>query len=443
MNAKRVLVVDDDPAIRETFERNLSRWGYAVSSAASAESALASLQQIDPAVVITDVRMAGMSGLDLLQLLRERLPEVDVVVITAFEDMRTAVSAMKAGAHEYLVKPLDLDHVELVLQRCFANRALRRRARQLAIEAGDSHGLESVAGRDPRMIEIYKCVGQLARTKTPVLIRGETGTGKELIARAIHFNSAHADQPFVAVNCAAIPEPLLESELFGHRKGAFTGAIADRRGRFAIASQGTIFLDEIGDTSGAFQAKLLRVLQDREFTPVGAEGVERTDARVIAATHRDLETLTRSGGFREDLYFRLRVVEITVPPLRDRPGDIPILARHFVRRISRMLGCPEPALTAGAVGALITHLWPGNVRELENAILRAVVLARCRRRGRSDARSTRRKRAAEGRPGGRLARGARATARRAGAGEDGRQQEKSGAAPSRLQGAARSADPAT
>jgi DNA-binding NtrC family response regulator len=376
MSPKRVLVVDDDAAIRETFERNLSRWGYAVTTAASAEAALSAVHQADPALVMTDVRMSGMTGLELLALLRERSPDVDVVVITAYEDMRTAVNAMKAGAYDYLVKPLDLDHIEVVLQRCFAHRALRRRARQLAIEAGDSYGLDSITGRDPRMIEIYKCVGQLARSRAPVLIRGETGTGKELIARAIHFNSSEADQPFVAVNCAAIPEPLLESELFGHRKGAFTGAIADRRGRFAIASQGTIFLDEIGDTSGTFQAKLLRVLQDREFTPVGAENVERTDARVVAATHRDLEGLTQSGGFREDLYFRLRVVEIHVPPLRDRPGDIPILAEHFVRRASRALQYADVALTPAALTMLMAHSWPGNVRELENALMRAVVLAR-------------------------------------------------------------------
>ena len=375
MSRKCVMVVDDDGAIRETFARNLTRWGYDVVVAASAEEALSNVQRVDPAVVITDVRMRGMDGLELLRTLRERAPEIDVIVITAFEEMRTAVDAMKVGAFEYLVNPLDLDHIELVLQRCFAHRALRRRARRLAVEAGEAVSLDEIAGREPRMIEIYKTIGQVARTRAPVLVRGETGTGKELIARAIHFNSADADEPFVAVNCTAIPESLLESELFGHRKGAFTGAVNDRRGRFALAGHGTVFLDEIGDTSGAFQAKLLRVLQDREFTPVGAEQTERSDARVIAATHRDLEGLVRDGSFREDLYFRLRVVEIHVPPLRERRADIPVLVEHFIKKLARALHQPMRVVTREAVARLSAYDWPGNVRELENTLTRALVLA--------------------------------------------------------------------
>jgi DNA-binding NtrC family response regulator len=369
------LVVDDDAAIRETLERSLRRFGYSVTVAESAEQALAMLQRADPSVVVTDIRMAGMSGLDLLRVLQERAPEVDVIVITAFEEMRTAVDAMKAGAVEYLVKPLDLDQIELVVQRCFAHRALKRRARQLATEVGDAYGLDSIAGRDPRMIEIYKLIGQVSRSRTPVLIRGETGTGKELVARAIHFNSADADEPFVPVNCSAIPETLLETELFGHRKGAFTGAITERRGRFALAARGTIFLDEIGDTTGAFQAKLLRVLQDNEFTPLGAERPERTEARVIAATHRDLESMVKAGTFREDLYFRLRVVEIAVPPLRERRADIPVLAEHFLKKLTRTLRQEPRQLTPEAVAVLEGHAWPGNVRELENLLTRAFVLA--------------------------------------------------------------------
>ena len=372
---KRVLVVDDDAAIRETFERNLKRWGYDVAVAASAEEALATMQRVDPAVVISDVRMPGMDGLELLKTLRDRMPEVDVVVITAFEEMRTAVDAMKAGAFDYLVKPLDLDHIELVLQRCFAHRSLRRRVRQFAEDAGEAYTLDRIAGRDARMIDIYKVIGQISRTHAPVLVRGETGTGKELIARAIHFNSADSDEPFVAVNCTAIPEPLLESELFGHRKGAFTGATSDRRGRFALAGRGTIFLDEIGDTSAAFQAKLLRVLQDQEFTPVGAERSEQTEARVVAATHRDLESLMRSGMFREDLYFRLRVVEIKVPALRERRGDIPLLIDYLVKKLARSLHQPVRAVTPAALRRLSEYDWPGNVRELENTLTRALVLA--------------------------------------------------------------------
>jgi DNA-binding NtrC family response regulator len=376
MTTRRVLVVDDDRAIRETFARTLARWSYEVTLATSAEEALGMVHRVDPALVITDVRMAGMDGLELLRTLRERAPGIDVIVITAFEEMRTAVEAMKAGAFDYLVKPLDLDHLELVLTRCFSHRELRARAEQLADAAAGDYALDRMAGRDSRMIEIYKVIGQVARTRAPVLIRGETGTGKELIARAIHFSSTEAAEPFVAVNCTAIPESLLESELFGHRKGAFTGAVGDRRGRFAQAGKGTIFLDEIGDTSGAFQAKLLRVLQDQEYTPVGADTVERTEARVIAATHRDLEALVKAGSFREDLYFRLRVVEISVPPLRERGADIPMLVEHFIRKIARTLHQETRTVTPSAMSLLRSYSWPGNVRELENALTRALVLAR-------------------------------------------------------------------
>jgi DNA-binding NtrC family response regulator len=376
VTGKRIMVVDDDAAIRETFERHLTRWGYDVTLAASAEDALGRIQRSDPAVVVTDVRMSGMSGLELLELLRERVPDMDVVVITAFEDMKTAVDAMKAGAFEYLVKPLDLDHIELVLQRCFEHRTLRRRMRQLVDDAGEAFALDQIAGRDAKMIEIYKMIGQVSRSRAPVLVRGETGTGKELIARAIHFNSTDAGEPFIAVNCTAIPESLLESELFGHQKGAFTGAISNRKGRFALAGRGTIFLDEIGDTSGAFQAKLLRVLQDQQFTPVGADRAEQTEARVVAATHRDLESLVREGGFREDLYFRLRVVEIRVPPLRERKADIPLLVEHFLRKAARTLHQSPRVVSKETMARLVEHPWPGNVRELENTIVRAMVLAR-------------------------------------------------------------------
>jgi transcriptional regulator with GAF, ATPase, and Fis domain len=236
--------------------------------------------------------------------------------------------------------------------------------------------MSQLVGRDPAMIEIYKTIGAVARSRTPVLIRGETGTGKELIARAIHFNSADATEPFVAVNCTSIPESLLESELFGHVKGSFTGAMGDRKGRFELAGRGTIFLDEIGDTSPAFQAKLLRVLQEREFHPVGGERVRRTEARVVAATHRPLERMVREGRFREDLYFRLRVVEIAVPPLRERRGDVPLLAEHLLREGAREMHVAAPVLAPDAVARLTSYDWPGNVRELENALTRALVLAR-------------------------------------------------------------------
>ena len=376
MERARLLVVDDDASIRETLELHFGGLGHDVATASSAEDALGRLAAFDPMLVVTDVRMGGMDGLALLETLRARRPDIDVVVITAFEDMRTAIGAMKAGAHDYLVKPLDLDQIDLVVERCVRDQRLRRRAAQLAADAGEPYALSQLVGRDSRMIEIYKTIGAVARARTPVLIRGETGTGKEVIARAIHFNSADASEPFVAVNCTSIPEPLLESELFGHVRGSFTGATSDRKGRFELAGRGTIFLDEIGDTSPAFQAKLLRVLQEREFHPVGGERARRTEARVVAATHRPLERMVREGQFREDLYFRLRVVEIAVPPLRERRGDIPVLADHLLREGAREMHVAPPVLSPDAVAALTTYDWPGNVRELENALTRALVLGR-------------------------------------------------------------------
>ena len=376
METARVLVVDDDASIRETLELHFRGAGHEVATAASAEEALARVATADPMLVITDVRMGGMDGIALLEMMRARRPDVDVVVITAFEDMRTAIGAMRAGAYDYLVKPLDLDRIDFVVERCVRDQRLRRRAAQLAADAAEPYALSQLVGRDPRMIEIYKTIGAVARARTPVLIRGETGTGKEVIARAIHFNSAEAAEPFVAVNCTSIPESLLESELFGHVKGSFTGATGDRKGRFELAGRGTIFLDEIGDTSPAFQAKLLRVLQEREFYPVGGERVRRTEARVVAATHRPLERMVRDGRFREDLYFRLRVVEIVVPPLRERRGDVAVLAEHLLREGAREMHVATPVLAPDAVARLASYDWPGNVRELENVLTRALVLSR-------------------------------------------------------------------
>ncbi len=371
---RRLLIVDDDASIRETLLGHFSRAGAEATTAASGEDALAQLATADPDLILTDLRMPGMSGLELLAVVRERTPDIDVIIMTAFEDMQTAVSAMKAGALDYLVKPLDLDVIDLVVDRSFRDRSVRRRVRHLSAEASQPYSMSQLVGRDPRMIDIYKRIGAVARSRTSVLIRGETGTGKEVIARAIHFNSADAEEPFVAVNCTAVPEGLLESELFGHQRGAFTGATADRRGRFELAGMGTIFLDEIGDTSSAFQSKLLRVLQEREYYPVGSERPRTTDARVVAATHRPLESLVREGKFREDLYFRLRIVEIEIPPLRERRGDIAELAQHLLARAARDLH-REAHLSSGAVQRLEAHGWPGNVRELENTLVRALALA--------------------------------------------------------------------
>jgi two-component system response regulator AtoC len=374
--SKRVLVVDDDDSIRESFEYHLERAGYQVSTVETAERALGIMADFEPGVVITDIRMPGMDGLELLRRIRSAAPEIDVLVITAHEDMLSASAAMREGAYDYLVKPVDLDRIEALVERCFRDRILRRRSKQLAEEAAEPYALDQLVGRNPRMIEIYKLIGTLADNPAPVLIQGETGTGKELIARAIHFGSHSAEEPFIAVNCTALTETLLESELFGHVRGAFTGAVVDHKGRFELAGAGTIFLDEIGGTSLSFQAKLLRVLEEREFYPVGGERPRRTEARVMAASNQPLENLVKEHRFRDDLYFRLKVVGITVPPLRDRRDDLPLLAEHLLARISRDLHKDVRLISDAAMKVLLAYPWPGNVRELQNTLTRAVVLAR-------------------------------------------------------------------
>jgi DNA-binding NtrC family response regulator len=371
---KRILLVEDDAAVRRSLARALGET-YDVALAESAEQALAHFAESPSEVVLTDVRMPGMDGVELLRTLRARVPDVDVIVMTAYEDMATVARVMREGAFDFLVKPLKQADVLSVLDRAFRDRDTRELARRAVEGAAADYRLEALVGRSAPMIEVYKLVGQFSAGRVNVLIRGETGTGKGVVARAIHYNSAQASEPFVAVNCTAVPESLLESELFGHVRGAFTGAVSDRRGRFALAGGGTIFLDEVGDTTPEFQAKLLRVLEEREFYPVGAERPERTEARVIAATHRDLERQVAQGRFREDLYYRLRVVEIVVPPLRDRLEDVSLLAKHFIRKASRELHRAEPALPQETLDTLLGHGWPGNVRELENTLVRCVVLA--------------------------------------------------------------------
>ena len=371
-----LLVVDDDAVVREALVEALVEAGYDVRAADDGVRAVALLAERAPDIVLSDVRMPGMDGLALLALLRERAPDIPVLLMTAFDDMPTVVAAMREGATDFLVKPLDLHELRARVARVIDDRRARARAaRGRRGEEETPERLADLVGRDPRMIEIYKLVGQVAAARANVLIRGESGTGKELIARAIHDHSRDASEPFVPINCTAVPATLLESELFGHVRGAFTGAQGDRRGKFALAGRGSIFLDEIGDTSADFQTKLLRVLQERQFYPVGADRPERTEARVIAATHRDLEAMVAGGQFRADLYYRLRVVEIVVPPLRERAGDLPLLAATLVRRAAAAVGRPEPVLAPDALAALARHAWPGNVRELENCLTRAVVVA--------------------------------------------------------------------
>lgn len=373
--ARRVLLVDDDQTVLDSLAGALEDLGAEVAISTSAEDALNRLFDIGPNLVLSDIRMPGLDGIELLELVRERAPTIDVVLMTAYDDMPTVVRAMREGAFDFLVKPVKLVELEDILRRVLADQRARERASRTAADEAAPYQMEHLVGHDPRMIEVFKRVGQLAATRVNVLVQGESGTGKELVARAIHFNSPDAGEPFLAVNCTALPDTLLESELFGHVRGAFTGAVADRRGRFVLAGRGTIFLDEIGDTSPQFQAKILRVLEERRLFPLGAERPEPTDARVIAATHRDLQSLVRDGSFRDDLYYRLRVVEVELPTLRERTGDIPLLARHLVRRASWKLHREEPALPEETIDSLLAYDWPGNVRELENCLTRAIALA--------------------------------------------------------------------
>ncbi len=372
---RSLLVVDDDTDIRAALAEALVDERTEVHTAESATSALAVLATNRIDVVLTDIRMPGLDGIALLKLLRERAIDVDVVLMTAYDDMATVVAGMREGAVEFLVKPLELHVLRRVLAGVMEDRRLRGKT-LTGVDRGLADGISgSLLGHDPKMIAVFKRIGQAAGSRATVLIRGETGTGKELVARAIHSSQADVSAPFVAVNCAALPANLLESELFGHVRGSFTGASGDRQGRFALAGRGTIFLDEIGDTGIDLQAKLLRVLQEREYYPVGAERAARTEARVIAATHQNLERLVASGMFRADLYYRLRVIDIEVPPLRERVSDIALLTQHLVNRASETLRRPAAVVSREAIEMLSAHQWPGNVRELENCLMRAVVLA--------------------------------------------------------------------
>jgi len=369
-----ILVVDDDARVRRSLPRALRPLADDIRTADDAQDALTALGERPADLVLTDVRMPEMDGLELLRVLRARVPDTAVILMTAYDDLPTVAAAMREGATDFLVKPLELERLRRVVRRVFEDRDARLSGEPSLPASGDDAFDDRLVGHDPQMIDIFKIIGQVSASRINVVIRGESGTGKELIARAIHRASPYADRPFVAVNCTALPSTLLESELFGHVRGSFTGAARDRRGRFALAGRGTIFLDEIGDTSTDFQAKLLRVLQEHEYYPVGAERPEQMDARVIAATHRNLEQLVEQGVFREDLYYRLRVVEIAVPPLRERPDDIAALAEHLVRKVSVAAERPLPVLTPETLDLLQSYRWPGNVRELENCLTRAVVL---------------------------------------------------------------------
>jgi two-component system response regulator AtoC len=374
---KRILVVDDDATARRTLERFLTKLGYEITTAASGEEAMLAVVTDIPDIVITDIYMPGISGLELQAKITERTPHIKVILMTGKDDMPTTVKAMQQGAYDYIVKPIDLDLLERSLARLIATQALSDKLSIVAEETADSYKLENIlVGRTPSMLDIYKTIGSVSHSKVTVLITGESGTGKELIVRAIHYNSPWKEEPFIAVNCTALTETLLESELFGHTKGSFTGAQADKRGKFELAGEGTIFLDEIGEISQKIQVMLLRVLQEREFERVGGEKTIPMRARIIAATNRDLKEEVVKGRFREDLYYRLNVVSIHVPPLRERKEDIPLLVQHILRRINTELHTNVNKVSDATMERILSHDWPGNVRELENILTRGVVLSK-------------------------------------------------------------------
>jgi two-component system nitrogen regulation response regulator GlnG len=372
----RVLVADDEASIRFVVRETLEAAGHDVVEASSGEAALAELTAQPFDIAFFDIRMPGPSGLELLEQVKTLGSDVAVVIITAQNTFENAVEAMKRGALDYLVKPFGMDAVQALVAKVLHTRALERELRSLRREVGRrTVPGDRLVGRSRALLEVFKTIGRVASSDVAVLVTGESGTGKELVARAIHQASARTDQPFVAVNAAAIPRELLESELFGHERGAFTGAIDSRPGRFREARGGTLFLDEIGDMPLELQAKLLRVLQSGEVTSVGGRKPEHVDVRIIAATHRDLDVAVRENRFREDLLYRLRVVPIEIPPLRERPEDIAALAQHFVARYADELATGGRILSPDAQERLLGHPWPGNVRELENAIKRALVLS--------------------------------------------------------------------
>ena len=370
----RILIVDDDRSIRRTLEKFLAGEGYEVMTAVDAPSAIVATPAID--VMLLDLGLPGGSGFDVLTAMQPRSEAPAIVVVTARDDMGSTVKAIQLGAYEYMVKPVDIEHLKTVIKRALESRQARANLDQFVSRAAAEPQAGVILGKSTPIRDVWKQIGAVSTTRAPVLISGESGTGKELVAKAIHSASADRERPFVAVNCTALAPGVLESELFGHVKGAFTGAIADRPGRFELAGKGTLFLDEIAEIPLDIQAKLLRVLQERTFERVGDAKSIQLEARVIAATHRDLALMVQKGTFREDLFYRLRVVEIGLPPLRDRPGDIPVLVEGLLAKINRDLGKDVRYVTPAALARLQGHAWPGNVRELENMLTRAVVLAK-------------------------------------------------------------------
>jgi DNA-binding NtrC family response regulator len=375
-NEAKVLVVDDDAEMVSVLCDVLRDAGYTAMSANSGVAALETIDREEPDLVVSDLRMSQMNGHQLQAELKRRLPTLPVIVITAFGSIANAVESMKLGAFDYLTKPFGNDEFLLVVSRALENRELRREVKRLRGELAGTYGVSNIVAANPRMLAVLETIRQVADMPATVLLMGESGTGKELLARSLHFASARRDAPFVPINCSAIPENLIESELFGYVKGAFTDARAGKNGLFQAAQNGTLFLDEIGDMPVPLQAKLLRVIEDKRVRPLGSTVESAVEVRIVAATNTDLEKAVGQGKFRADLFYRLATVTLNVPPLRERPEDLPLLIRHFLGRAANECGKPLPAIDPKANECLMRYAWPGNIRELQNVIQSAVILCR-------------------------------------------------------------------
>jgi DNA-binding NtrC family response regulator len=370
----RILVVDDELIVCESCQRILDEEGYEVEVALSGQEAFEKMKESVFDIVITDLKMPTIDGIDVLKYIRKEFPDTIVIMITGFSTVETAVEAMKLGAFDYIPKPFTPDEVSVVVKKALEKRSLQLENIYLRQELQEKYGFHNIVGKSKKMQEIYRIIAKVAPTDSTVLIYGQSGTGKELIARAIHFNSLRREKQFVPVDCAVLSENLLESELFGHIRGSFTGAVTTKPGLFEIADGGTVFLDEVGNISLSIQAKLLRVLQEREFTPVGGTKIKKVDIRLVAATNKTLEKMIKEETFREDLYYRLNIVPMYLPSLKERQEDIPMLAIHFLKKYSEEMGKTIKGFTPEAMERLIRYHWPGNVRELENVIERSVVM---------------------------------------------------------------------
>ncbi len=372
----RILVVDDESSHRQMIEAVLSAEGYEISQADDGQTAIVAVEDRFYDLVIMDIRMPKISGIEALKKIKAISPGIPIIIMTAYASVGTAVEALKAGAYDYLIKPLDIEELKILVAKALRFRQLEQENVYLKERLNDRFDFSKILGRSPAMNSLFETMALVAPSEATVLIVGDSGTGKELIASAVHQNSPRKDRPLIKVNCAALPETLLESELFGHEKGAFTGAIARKQGRFQLAHKSSIFLDEIAEMAPATQAKILRVLQEREFEPVGSSQTIKVDTRIIAATNKNLEEEIKAGRFREDLYYRINVVTLVVPPMRERREDIPLLADFFLKQYAEKNNRPIKGFTPRAVDLLMRYDWPGNVRELENVVERAVIMAR-------------------------------------------------------------------